>query len=84
MTEENMITAVGGPLDGGTWPCRFPDGLLLVNKLTGSVIVYDRYADRIIPREFDDLDQDRAVSTAMGDRYDVLAYDPETMGAWQR
>jgi hypothetical protein len=80
----NMIAAVGGPLDGGTWPCRYPDGLVLVNKLTGGALVYDRHADRLIARELDVLDRDAAVKAAESDTYDVLAYDPETMGEWKR
>lgn len=79
-----MITAVGGPLDGREVPCRFPDGLVLINKSGGEALVYDRHADRIVAREIEALDPDKAIEAAHGDRYDVLAYDRDEMGAWSR
>ena len=82
MTEQ--IIAVGGPLDGKAWPARFPEGLVLVNKPTGSALVYDRHADRLIARELDRFDPIRAVAAAESGTYDVLAYDPDTMGQWRR
>lgn len=82
MTEQ--ITAVGGPLDGGAWPMRCPDGLVLINKPEREALLYDRHANRIVAREIVALEPDRAIDAAMRPNFDVLAYDPETMGAWRR
>lgn len=81
---DNMVMAVGGPLDEMRVPCRCPAGLVLINKPKGEALVYDRHADRIIARQIDVLDDQRAADTALGERYDVLAYAPERMGPWQR
>jgi hypothetical protein len=80
-----MIRAVGGPLDGMEVPCRFPIGLVLGNKPRGEVLVYKRRADRLVAEgQIQDQDTIKIHQAANEDRYDVLAYDPERMGPWQR
>lgn len=81
---DTWITAVGGPLDGRDWPCRFPAGLVLINKPKGEVLIYDKHADRLVAREITQLDDQRAAEAAESETRDVLAYDAEVMGPWQR
>lgn len=78
------VTCVGGPLDGMEVPCRFPAGLVLGSKPAGEVLVYDRRADRLVARDIVPQDEVKIIRAASEDRYDVLAYDPERMGPWQR
>lgn len=78
------MIAVGGPLDGLDVPCRFPRGLVLGNKPAGQVLIYDRHADRLVARTIQAQDETLILRAANEDRYDVLAYDRERMGPWQR
>lgn len=79
------MIAVGGPLDGLDVPCRNPIGLVLGNKPAGEVLLYKRRADRLVAEgEIQDQDETGILRAMNEDRWDVLAYDPERMGPWQR
>jgi hypothetical protein len=85
LMRNEMRAAEGGPLDGMRVPCRYPAGLLLINKPAGQAMVYELKAKRLVTDGLvRDLDDQRAVDTADGERFDVLAYDAEGMGPWPR
>jgi hypothetical protein len=65
----------GGPLDGLVRISRYPDGFLLGDKPTGRAWFYDWRdgAFHVRDPEPQPLTDALAVSTAMGDEYDVLA-----------
>lgn len=65
----------GGPLDGQPAVSRFPAGFLLADKPAGKAWIYDRSEDGSFVARPDapDLDLDKAVQTALGDAYDVIA-----------
>lgn len=79
------MIAVGGPLDGMDVPCRDPQGLVLGNKPAGEVLIYKKRANRLVAEGgIQEQDEAKILRAANEDRYDVLAYDPERMGPWQR
>lgn len=73
----------GGPLDGRRYPIRDPRGVLLVNKPAGQGAVYKVNGPVALFHRFVELDETELIDTGLGDRYDVLAYDPEEMRPWQ-
>jgi len=80
-----MIRVVGGPLDGMDVPCRFPIGLVLGNKPAGEVLLYRVRGDRLVAEgDIQAQDEAKILRAANEDRWDVLAYDREVMGPWQR
>lgn len=69
----------GGPLDGLAAVSRYPKGLLLGDKTTGRAWIYDWRDGGFHVRDTQPrrLDPDRAVETALGEEYDVIALPGE-------
>lgn len=77
----------GGPLDGQEFTSRFPKGFLIVNRPAVQVVVYDwngiSFAARPVEPELTWGPKNR-YRAALEPNYDVVAYDAERMGPWER
>lgn len=80
-----ILRCEGGPAHGAEVPCRYPEGLVVVNRDEDQVAVYDAGGGVLNYRHTVATDagllEDIADGTA-GARYDVLAYDASRMEAW--
>jgi hypothetical protein len=74
---------VGGPMDGMAGQSRFSKGFVLVHKEDQEVYVYDAVEDVFKARKADALDDQKIAKAAAESKYDVRAYDAETMGEWK-
>lgn len=85
---------VGGPLNGQTIQSRFPKGFLLVNRPAAEIAIYEWKGDHFEVRTngvggwrmnevTDTNERKNRYRAALEPNYDVLAYDPEEMSAWE-
>jgi hypothetical protein len=75
----------GGPLDGRECVTRFPDGFVLIRKGAQWWAWWYRVgADRSAhaDREPEAIARERVREVANGERFDVIAYDPQRMAPW--
>ena len=80
---------VGGPLDGKPWTVRFPNGFLMVHRQDGHLVIYDNVDGKWVLRDDEEgiyrpIDNQRRIVAALGQDYDVIAYDEQVMGPWGR
>jgi hypothetical protein len=79
-------TCHGGPLDGREWAYRerFPKGFVLADPERRLAVVYDRTPNGFSAQSVEPLREDGLLWAAQGATYDVVAYDAERMGPWER
>lgn len=85
---------VGGPLNGWQVTPRYPKGFLLVNRVAGEVVIYDRVTGergddvtwQARPDETGEVKRPESRESrwraAEEPNYDVMAYDPAVMPPW--